>query len=321
MERPVLVLGATGTVGAAVTAELRRLGVPTRAAVRPGRPGRTGRPGRPGRTGMDVAPGVPPSATQVVPFDLLEPGTWAGAFAGVRTMFLVRPPAVSAVRRDLLPAVAAAREAGVRHVVLLSLQGAERIRVVPHAAIEEWLRRSGMTWTFVRPSFFAQNLLTTHLADVRDRRVLPVPAGAGRTAFVDALDVAAVSARALAEPGAHRDRAWTLTGPEALTYDEVAATLTAELGVPVRCTRPGVAGWVRHARGTLGLPWAMTAVTAGIYTTARLGLAAGLTDDVRTVLGRDPVGLAAVVRREREAWDPAPSSAAVPPVPTPGGHP
>jgi uncharacterized protein YbjT (DUF2867 family) len=313
MDAPVLVLGATGTVGSAVLAELDLLGVPARAAVRP----------------SDSA-GV--RAAERVAFDLTEPSTWPAAFAGVRTMFLLRPPAVSDVRRDLLPAVAAAREAGVRHVVFLSLQGAERIRVVPHAAVETWLRGSGLTWTFVRPSFFCQNLLTTHLADIRDRRALPVPAGSGRTAFVDALDVAAVSARALAEPAAHRDRAWTVTGPEALTYDDVAATLTAELGVPVRYTRPGLVGWVRHARGALGLPWAMTAVTAGIYTTARLGLAAGLTDDVRTVLGRDPVDLATVVRRERDAWAPArpatDRSSALPapppsasPAPTLGGHP
>lgn len=140
--------------------------------------------------------------------------------------------------------------------------------------------------------------------DDEERRGLPVPAGSGRTAFVDALDVAAVSARALAEPAAHRGRAWTVTGPEALTYDDVAATLTAELGVEVRHTRSGLVGWVRHARRVLGLPGGMTAVTAGIYTTARLGLAAGPTDDVRTVLGRDPVGLATVVRRERDPWAP-----------------
>ncbi|WP_225755322.1 NmrA family NAD(P)-binding protein [Actinotalea sp. Marseille-Q4924] len=304
MEPPVLVLGATGTVGSAVLAELRALGVPARAAVR--------------RSGQAVA-----GAAEAVAFDLTEPATWPGAFAGVRTMFLLRPPAVSDVRRDLLPAVAAAREAGVGHVVLLSLQGADRIPVVPHAAVEAWLRRSGMTWTFVRPSFFCQNLLTTHLADVRDRRVLPVPAGGGRTAFVDALDVAAVSARALAEPAAHRDRAWTVTGPEALTYEEVAAVLTGELGVEVRYTRPGVPGWVRHARRTLGLPWPMTVVTAGIYTTARLGLAAGTTDDVRTVLGRDPVDVASFVRRERRAWAPVGPGGAPPDHPAPtthGGH-
>ena len=76
----------------------------------------------------------------------------------------------------MLPALAAARAAGVRHMVFLSLQGAEKNPVVPHAAIEKWLRSSGIRWTFVRASFFHQNLSTTHLTDVRDRSTIMVPA-------------------------------------------------------------------------------------------------------------------------------------------------
>lgn len=290
MGEQVLVTGSTGTVGSAVVAELEQLGVPVRAAVRSPRP--------------DAARGTAVATTTAVRFDLAEPATWPGAFTGVETMFLVRPPAVGDVRRGLLPAVAAARDHGVRHVVFLSLQGADRLRVVPHATVEDWLRGSGMHWTFVRPSFFHQNLSTTHLADVRDRREIPVPAGDGRTAFVDAVDVGAVAARALADPAAHRDRAWTITGPEALTYHEVAAVMSEELGVPVRYTRPGALRYAAHARRTLGLPWGMVAVTTAIYTTARMGMAAGLSDDVREVLGREPTDVRAFVRRERATWMP-----------------
>ena len=53
--------------------------------------------------------------------------------------------------------------------MLLSLQGAEHNKVVPHYALEQWLRASGLGWTFVRASFFMQNLTTTHLTDIRDR--------------------------------------------------------------------------------------------------------------------------------------------------------
>ena len=70
--------------------------------------------------------------------------------------------------------------------MLLSLQGAEGNRFVPHAALEAWLRESGLSWTFVRASFFMQNLITTHRSDIRDRDEIMVPAGHGATAFVDA---------------------------------------------------------------------------------------------------------------------------------------
>lgn len=247
---------------------------------------------------------APSDRTSSVAFDFTDPGTWPDAFDGVDAMFLVRPPALGNVRRDLLPALAAARGAGVRHVVFLSLQGAEKNKLVPHAAVESWLRRSGMGWTFVRASFFHQNLSTTHVSDIRDRDEIAVPAGRGATAFVDADDVGQVAAAALLDPEAHRGRAWTVTGPEALTYTDVAATLTTELGRPIRYTSPGLAAYACHARRSLGMPWGMVAVTSAIYTTARLGLAAGLTDGVRTVLRRDPVSFAAFAHRERRVWDP-----------------
>jgi len=292
----VIITGATGNVGAVVARLLADAGAQVRLAGRDAAPGVAGLPGL-------AAP------VERVRLDFTAPSTWEPAFAGARTMFLVRPPALGNVRRDLLPALGAARQAGVRHVVFLSLQGAERNKVVPHATVETWLRGSGLDWTFVRASFFHQNLSTTHAADVRDRGALVLPAGRGATAFVDAHDVGAVAAAALLDPGAHRNRAWTVTGPQALTYAEVAGILSRELGRPVRYDPVGVLRYARHARRELGMAPGMALVTSAIYTTARLGLAAGLTDDVRTVLGRDPVDVATFAHRERAAWMPSEAAA------------
>jgi uncharacterized protein YbjT (DUF2867 family) len=238
-----------------------------------------------------------------VVFDFLDPSTWPGAFDGVESMFLVRPPDIARVGRDLVPSLAFAQGLGLQHVVLLSVQGAGRVPVLPHAAAERWLRRSGLTWTFVRPSYFDQNLTGVFAPDIRDRDQIVVPAGASRTAFVDAHDVAAVAAAALLDPGAHAAKVWTPTG-SALTYDQVAAVLSAELGRPIRYQRPGVLAFARHARTVLGLPAPMIAVTTVLHTTARLGLAAFETDDILTVTGKPPTTLAAFARRERATWAP-----------------
>lgn len=296
----ILVTGAGGNVGSVVARLLAEAGAAPRLAVRPG-----------GSTAGAGPAGAGP-AGDAVPFDFTDPGTWGRALAGAESLFLVRPPALGNVTRDLLPALAAARDAGVGHVVFLSLQGAERNRVVPHATVEAWLRSSGMAWTFVRPSFFHQNLSTTHAADIRDRGALMVPAGRGRTAFVDVHDVGAVAAAALLRPAEHRYRAWTVTGPRALTYDEVADVLTRELGRRIVYERPGVLAYARHARRRLGMSAGMALVTSAIYTTARLGMAGGLTDDVRTVLGRDPIDLADFARRERAVWLPEVAGSAAP---------
>jgi uncharacterized protein YbjT (DUF2867 family) len=159
-------------------------------------------------------------------------------------------------------------------------------------------------WTFVRPSFFMENLSTTHASDIRDRDEIPVPAGSGRTAFVAASDVASVAAAALLDPTAHDKRAWTPTGPQALSYDDVAEVLTEVLGRTIRYTRPGVLRYLRHARTVLGMPTAMALVTTAIYTVARVGKAGGLTEDVRTVTGREPVSFQEWAVANREAWTP-----------------
>jgi uncharacterized protein YbjT (DUF2867 family) len=186
----------------------------------------------------------------------------------------------------------------------LSVQGVERLPILPHASIEDWLRRSGLGWCFLRASFFDQNLIAVHAKGIRERDELLMPAGHGRTAFIDAEDVAAVAAVALAEPERYRAAAWTLTGSEALTYGEVAGIMTAVLGRPIRYTQPGLLSYVRRAGPELGLSKPMVAMTSMIYTTARLGLASGLTTEVERLLGRPPTTMAQFVDRERAALEP-----------------
>lgn len=280
MSSPILVTGATGNIGAPLVRALRSAGAEVRPASRHNRD------------------------PDGVSFDFADPATWEAAFAGVHSMFLVRPPQIADVRHGLLPALEDARSRGLRHVVLLSVQGAGRVPVLPHATTERWLRRSGMSWTFVRPSYFDQNLATVFASDIRDRDEIVVPAGGGRTAFVDAHDVAAVAARVLLDPMRHACRIWTPTSDESLTYDEVAAVLSAVLGRTITYRRPSILDFVRHARTVLDLDPAMTVMTTIIHASARLGVAGHLTGDVRTVTGRAPTTLREFALRERTVWEP-----------------
>ena len=289
---PILVTGATGNVGAPLLDALVAAGAPVRAAA-----GSVADLAR--LRDESTSPRLPIDS---VLLDFTDPDTWTVAYEGVERMFLLRPPHLGKPKTQMLPSLEAAKAAGVRHVVLLSLQGAEHNKLVPHAALEAWLRESGLTWTFVRASFFMQNLTGTHLSDIRDRDEIVVPAGHGATAFVDAADVAAVAAAALLDPDQHRNRAWTPTGPRALTYTEVAHTLSTALGRPIRYANPGVLRYARHARHTLGMTWGMVAVTTAIYTIARLGRADGLTDDVALVTGRDPVSFETFASAHAEDW-------------------
>jgi uncharacterized protein YbjT (DUF2867 family) len=150
------------------------------------------------------------------------------------------------------------------------------------------------------PSLEAARL---HAADIRDRDELLVPAGRGATAFETARDVADVAVAALLDPDAHSNQAWTPTRPQSLTYQQVAEILSSELGRPIAYRRPGALRYARHARRTLQMPWAMVGVTTAVSTVARLGRAAGLTDDVRQVTGYRPTGFAAWAHEHRGVWE------------------
>ncbi len=226
-----------------------------------------------------------------VVLNFFDPTTWAAALDGVQSLFLLFPlPGNRAAREAIIPFTRAAQRAGCRHVVYVSVFGADRARFIPHYKVERALREGSMTWTVLRCSFFMQNLhraLSTHGLDITERGELFIPAGGGATTFLDARDAAAVAAQVLADPKAHRNVVHHLTGPESLTMTEVADALTTELGSPVRYVRPGLIAFARRLRAR-GVGWDTIGFMSAVYTLTRVGANQQITDDVQRLLGRPP---------------------------------
>ncbi|SNZ11946.1 Uncharacterized conserved protein YbjT, contains NAD(P)-binding and DUF2867 domains [Natronoarchaeum philippinense] len=266
--RTVLVTAATGTVGRHVVAELRDAECEVRAATRD----------------PDTDRERFEAADAVVEFDFDRPETWGAALADIDAVFLVRPPVVDTA--DVCAFVDATARVGVERIAYLSTLGADRNRLLPHYRIERRIEAAGVGYTFLRASFFAQNLHEVHRPDVIEHDELFVPAGAGATSFVDARDVAAVAARVLVESG-HLHVAYDLTGPAALRYDEVATIFSDVLGRSIQYADPSIPAFVHRMRSR-GHPLGYVLLMVGIYTTARLGLADRVTDDVERVLKRPP---------------------------------
>lgn len=284
-DAPVIaVSGATGTVGRAVVDELTGGSGSGRRVRR-----LTRRPGTPAG-----------EAVEDVRFSFTEPHTWPAAFAGVDRLFLVRPPDLVAVTRDLLPAVAAARDAGVRRVVFLSVLGAERNPLLPHRRVERWLDTSGLAATHLRAGNFLQNLTTVHADDIRLRDQLVVPAGEATMSYVDARDVAAVAAACLLDRAPVRG-AHDLTGPEAIDHHRVARALTDALGRPITYNRPSLPAYWAHTRRT-GMPAGVIAATSVLYTLARVGIGSRTSPDVATVLGRPARDVDTFARDHAGVW-------------------
>ncbi|WP_254543133.1 NmrA family NAD(P)-binding protein [Halomarina pelagica] len=285
MSRRVLVTGATGTTGSAVVESLLAADYDAVAAVRDVAAARE-------RFGRGV---------EYARFDFTDPATY-DALGGADALYLVRPPALSRVHRDVFPVVDAAERAGVERVVFLSVLGAEKAPPIPHRRIERRLERSSLSHTFLRAAYFMQNLSGVHAVDVRERDEVYVPAGTGRVGMVDARDVAAVAARALVEPD-RANQAYDLTGPEALGFDAVARTLSSVLGRGIRYPAPSYPAFVRRLRAR-GYPWGYVAVLCGIYAPVRLHRADRVTDAVSRLLGRPPRSFEAFAEGDRSPWSP-----------------
>jgi uncharacterized protein YbjT (DUF2867 family) len=193
----------------------------------------------------------------------------------------------------------AAKAAGVRHFVFLSLIGIERNTVVPHYKVEQYLTRSGMDYTFLRCSFFMQNLNTTHRAEIRDQDEIFIPVGKARTSFIDVRDIAAVAAVALTQPG-HANQAYDLTGSEALDYDQVADLFTQVLGRKITYKNPSSAAFLlRQARK---YPLMFALVTTWLYSNTRGGMADVVTGEVRRITGREPIRMRQYIQDYQQSW-------------------
>lgn len=279
----MFVTGASGNVGREVVAALRRRGVPMVLGDR-------------ALTKTDDA-----LSQSLVLFDFLDPSTYAAAVDRCTAVFLLRPPAISNTKATLNRFVDVARDAGVEQIVFVSVAGAADNRLVPHHAVEVHLRAGPPGWTILRPGFFAQNLESAYRDDIRDDDRIYVPAGHGRVVFVDTRDLAAVAVEALLDPATHDGRAYTLTGPAALSFDDVARLLSAALGRTIRYQPASAVGYVRHLL-LAGLPLAQALVQTVLHVGLRFGQAAEVDPTLARLLGRAPLTMADYISDHRKIW-------------------
>jgi uncharacterized protein YbjT (DUF2867 family) len=268
----ILVIGATGTVGSEVVRQLVATGERPRALVRDPATARQ-------RLGDQVE--------QVVG-DLDRPETIAAALAGVDRVFLLTTQSSRQPEWERAVIGAAART-GVGQLVKLSVFRADEqspLQVArQHGKAERVLAQSGLAATILRPVFFMQNLL----AMVHDGAIATA-AGDGRVAMVDARDIAAVAVATLTG-GGHAGKTYTLTGPEALSFYQVASILSRQTGRPLRHVRvpPDKVRVALQGRGVAA--WYADDM-AKLHSMLAVGYEEVVTDDIHRVTGRPPRTLA-----------------------------
>ncbi len=272
----ILITGATGTVGKELLKLLARPEAPVRVLLRDH-----------GKASSVSFPG-----TAMIAGDLAVPDTLTAAFDGVDKAFLLTPPVENQLLLEANFVDAAAR-AGVKRIVKLSALGAaldSPARLLRnHAESERRIHESGLDYTFLRPNQYMQNFLGFR-PTIIDKGEFYAPMGNGRIGLVDVRDVAAVAAEVLEEHG-HDGKIYDVTGPEALTYGDVAERFTYALGKPVTYVDvPPEAVRDAMLRNNMD-PWLVEALLE-LYAWWKFDGAAEIADTVPHVARRDAITFA-----------------------------
>lgn len=273
-DAPLGVTGATGHLGGLVAQTLAAAGVAQRLLVRDPR----------------RAPQLPGAEVAAVTYgrDALA------ALDGIRTLLMVSAAESPDRVAEHVAFLDDAAEAGVEHVVYTSFVGAGPSATFTlardHGATEEHARRSGLRWTFLRDNLYLD--LLPHLVGPDD--ALRGPAGDGLLAGVARADVARAATAVLLDPRRHAGRTYELTGPHAMTLAEVAWQIGTSTGREIRYVAESLPE-AYASRAPYDAPGWQVDAWVSTYTAIAAGEMATVSDDVRRLTGRPPLGLAQVL--------------------------
>ena len=212
----ILITGASGNVGKEVLKQMAATGAKVRAAFQ----------------SVSKA-AVAPSGVEIVTMDYNQPHTVQTALKGIERVFLVGPPTpdLTALERRAMDEI---KQSGVRHVVKLSAMGG-RGATFPrqHADSEDYIKSLGVPYTFVRPNGFMQNFVIYNASTINTQNAFYGTQGDGEVSHIDIRDIAAVAVKTLTEAG-HEGKAYTLTGPVALSNARVAQILSEDTGREIK---------------------------------------------------------------------------------------
>jgi uncharacterized protein YbjT (DUF2867 family) len=268
----ICITGAGGTVGSEVLKQLESTDAQFRAAYFT-----EAKADRARAIGIDAV---------VIDYD--RPDTLEEAFAQCDSLFLLGPNVLDQTRFEL-HAVEAAKASGIRHIVKQSVMGAEDESyslAKVHRPVEIAIESSGLARTFLRPNSFMQNVVTFMSETIRAEGTFYTASGNAKISHVDVRDIAAVAIHALTGEN-HDGRAYTLTGPEALTYEEIAGEMSAELGRTITHVSLPPSD-LKEGMLAVGMPEELADRMLDLERYFQEGRASSISDDIKLVTGNDP---------------------------------
>jgi uncharacterized protein YbjT (DUF2867 family) len=219
-QESILVTGASGNIGSEIVKQLLAVApaVSIKAAV---------------HSRQNVKKVKDGDRVKVIPIDYNESDTLRQALKDVDKLFLLTPDVPNAVHLAS-NAVTEAKKAGIRHIVKQSVMGADLEADVGtmrlHRQVEEIIEQSEIPFTFLRPNEFMQNFINFHSPSIKGNNAFYIPLEDAKVSLVDVRDIAAVAVKSLTDEDLHKNKTHLITGPEALSYHQVAEILSNRIG-------------------------------------------------------------------------------------------
>lgn len=290
-QESILVTGATGNIGSEVVKELLSDApdVSIKAAV---------------HSSQNVKKVKSDARVKVIQIDYNEPETVREALNGVDKLFLLTPDVPNAA--DLASnVVIEAKKAGIKQIVKQSVMGAALEADVGtmrlHRQVEKFIEQSGIPFTFLRPNEFMQNFINFHSPSMKGNNAFYVPLEDAKVSLVDVRDIAAVAVKSLINEDKHKNKTYLITGPEALSYHQVAEILSNTTGRKINYVNISD-GEARAAMKEIGMSdWLINTVSE-LSEYFRKGKASEISPAVEDVTGNKPISFSQFAKDYAEAF-------------------
>ena len=276
----LLLTGVTGKTGGASAQALLKKGVPLRAIVR----------------NAEKAAGLKAAGVELVLGDITDRAVLERAMVGISKALMIMPNGEKQLELEK-QFVDVAKQAGVKHVIKMSSIEAVADAKSPipkiHYASEQYLMKSGLAWTMVKPNFFMQNFLGS-AGTIKEQGKIFLPMGEGKTVMADTRDIGAVVAAVMTGTG-HEGKNYEITGPEVLSFADAATRFSTVLGRKIDYVHVPMPAYRQTLSRFLTNPWHLNAVCE-LFQEIADGHVLRTTDTVQKLTGKPPNSLEQFIR-------------------------
>lgn len=239
---------------------------------------------------------------EFVEFDFENPETFNIALKNIDRVFLLRPPHISDVEKYFKPLIESLKKNNIKQVVFLSVQGAEKSSIIPHNKIEKLITSNDLEYIFLRPSYFMQNLTTTLIQDIREKRQIILPSGNAKFNWIDIKNIGEACAILLEKFSEFKNQAIEITGYENENFKTVVDLINQQIekNISFKSVNPLIFYRVKKKSG---MAKGMIIVMLLLHFLPRFQKEPNISNFYENLTGKRPTYLKEFIERELRKFD------------------